>query len=80
MISVYTQEKAQQEKKVGGNCQWKNGERLLVAKETHAIGGTYGIDEAREPMRQHQMSDRSPVKGGVRRGSASPLRKTDPPR
>lgn len=68
------------EKKVGGNCQWKNGDRLLVAKEARAIGGTYGIDEAREPMRRRQMSDRSPVKGGVRRGSASPLRKTDPPR
>lgn len=58
----------------------EDGDQRLVAKGVRWIGGAPRIDEERRPMRARQMNDRAPVKGGVRGGSASPLRKRDPPR
>lgn len=58
----------------------EDGDQRLVAKGARSIGGAPWIDEERRPMRARQMNDRVPVKGGVRGGSASPLRKRDPPR
>ncbi len=58
----------------------EDGDQRLVAKGVRSIGGAPGIDEERRPMRARQMNDWAPVKGGVRGGSVSPLRKRDPPR
>lgn len=58
----------------------EDGDQRLVAKRVRWIGGPPRIDEERQPMRARKMNDRAPVKGGVRGGSASPLRKRDPPR
>lgn len=58
----------------------EDGDQRLVAKGMRSIGGAPGIDEEQRPMRARQMNDQAPVKGGVRGGSVSPLRKRDPPR